>query len=57
MQENIETLDKRNFHERDSRIKFDEEPHLYYIDGKEVSISCFKHVDFLLTQLFLSLNQ
>lgn len=32
-------LEKLNFHERDSRITFDEDPHVYYIDNKPYSLS------------------
>lgn len=34
------TLELTNSHERDVHIRFDEGPHLYYIDGKQVRISC-----------------
>lgn len=33
------SLKDRNPHPRDSRIVFDEEPHLYYIDGKQTKTS------------------
>ena len=32
-------LQKLNPHSRDKRIKFDEKPHIYYVDGKAVNIS------------------
>ena len=33
------TLEKKNPHVRDSRIRFDEGPHIYYLDNKALSIS------------------
>jgi ATP-dependent exoDNAse (exonuclease V) beta subunit len=33
------SLAKKNSHERDKRIVFDEGPHLYYVDGKKMDIS------------------
>ena len=32
-------LQELNKHPRDKRIIFDEEPHIYYIDGKKADIS------------------
>lgn len=37
-------LSKINQHERDSRIRFDEEPHIYYIDEEAYDISVTKFV-------------
>jgi ATP-dependent exoDNAse (exonuclease V) beta subunit len=42
-------LARKNAHERDSRIVFDEEPHLYYIDGSTegyVSVTTYVHSHF-----------
>ena len=42
-------LAKLNPHERDSRIVFDEGPHIYYIDGSSheyVSVTTFNHHNF-----------
>jgi len=38
-------LKKQNSHERDSSIFFDEEPHIYYIDGEayDISVTGFVH--------------
>ena len=43
-----------NAHNRDIRVKFDKEPHLYYVDGKKYDISVtgfvklfFKYFDVL----------
>ena len=33
------TLETKNAHPRDAHIRFDEGPHLYFIDGKQVKIS------------------
>lgn len=33
------TLEKKNPHQRDKRIRFDEGPHIYYLDGDALSIS------------------
>lgn len=39
MSEKKQTLKEKNSHPRDERIEFDEEPHVYYIDGKDGYIS------------------
>jgi hypothetical protein len=42
-------LAKLNPHERDSRIQFDEGPHIYYIDGSSdryMSVTTFNHANF-----------
>ena len=38
-------LAKKNAHTRDKRLRFDEEPHLYYIDGinDNISVTTFIH--------------
>ena len=38
-------LSNKNFHERDQYIVFDEEPHIYYIDGSSdnISVTTFVH--------------
>ena len=38
-------LEKINKHVRDERIVFDEEPHIYYVDGKSdnISVTTFIH--------------
>ena len=45
----IHYLAKLNPHERDSRIQFDEGPHVYYIDGSSdryMSVTTFNHANF-----------
>ena len=41
-------LQELNIHERDKRLFFDEEPHIYYLDNKKIDISCttFVHSHF-----------
>jgi len=41
-------LSKENAHPRDKRLRFDEEPHLYYIDGvnDNISVTTFIHTMF-----------
>jgi len=44
----IEFLAKKNFHERDGHIKFDEGPHIYHIDGDSsfTSVTTWNHSHF-----------
>ena len=37
-------LSEKNHHKRDDRIKFDEGPHIYWVDGKKMDISVTKWV-------------
>ena len=38
------TLKLKNFHERDKRIIFDEQPHIYYVDGEAYKTSVTKFI-------------
>ena len=42
----MDTLSKKNFHERDAHISFDEGPHIYTIDGDSdyMSVTTWNHI-------------
>ena len=44
----MDTLQKKNPHERDTHITFDEEPHIYTIDGDSnyMSVTTWNHKHF-----------